>query len=312
MRIFNNTIISKNYKGSAIAIGNFDGMHKGHQKVFNKTKKFAIRNKIKFGVLTFTPLPIMFFNKKIKNYRLISENQKLKLFEKHGVDFVINIKFNKKFSKINAKDFIKKIIYQKINPQSLSVSSNFKFGRKRKGNINLLKKLSYKYDYQLLNIRAFKYNGKIVSSTKIRKCLESGKIYLANKLLSRTWFVDGLVKKGKRLGRKLGYRTCNICIKNYILPKAGIYAVKVLIEDEKKIHDAVAYLGSRPTFGGKEIFLEINIFGIKKNLYKKRLRVYFQKFIRGDQRFKNPAKLIRQMNKDVIFAKKGLKTKLAL
>ena len=312
MRIFNNTIISKNYKGSAIAIGNFDGMHKGHQEVFDKTKKFAIRNKIKFGVLTFTPLPIMFFNKKIKNYRLVSENQKLKLFEKHGVDFVINIKFNKKFSKINAKDFIKKIIYQKINPQSLSVSSNFKFGRKRKGNINLLKKLSYKYDYQLLNIRAFKYNGKIVSSTKIRKCLESGKIYLANKLLSRTWFVDGLVKKGKRLGRKLGYRTCNICIKNYILPKAGIYAVKVLIEDEKKIHDAVAYLGSRPTFGGKEIFLEINIFGIKKNLYKKRLRVYFQKFIRGDQKFENPAKLIRQMNKDVIFAKKGLKTKLAL
>ena len=312
MRIFNNAIISKNYKGSAIAIGNFDGIHKGHQKVFNKTKKFAIRNKIKFGILTFTPLPIMFFNKKIKNYRLISESQKLELFEKHGVDFVINIKFNKKFSKINAKNFIKKIIYQKINPQSLSVSSNFKFGRKRKGNINLLKKLSYKYDYQLLNIRAFKYNGKIVSSTKIRKCLESGKIYLANKLLSRTWFVDGLVKKGKRLGRKLGYRTCNICIKNYILPKAGIYAVKVLIEDEKKIHDAVAYLGSRPTFGGKEIFLEINIFGIKKNLYKKRLRVYFQKFIRGDQKFENPAKLIRQMNKDVIFAKKGLKTKLAL
>ena len=312
MRIFNNTIISKNYKGSAIAIGNFDGIHKGHQKVFDKTKKFAIRNKIKFGVLTFTPLPIMFFNKKIKNYRLISENQKLKLFEKHGVDFVINIKFNKKFSKINAKNFIKKIIYQKINPQSLSVSSNFKFGRKRKGNINLLKKLSYKYDYQLLNIRAFKYNGKIVSSTKIRKCLESGKIYLANKLLSRTWFVDGLVKKGKRLGRKLGYRTCNICIKNYILPKTGIYAAKVLIGDEKKIYGGAAYLGSRPTFGGKEIFLEINIFGIKKNLYKKRLRVYFQKFIRGDQRFKNPAKLIRQMNKDVIFAKKGLKTKLAL
>ena len=312
MRIFNNTIISKNYKGSAIAIGNFDGMHKGHQKVFNKTKKFAIRNKIKFGVLTFTPLPIMFFNKKIKNYRLISENQKLKLFEKHGVDFVINIKFNKKFSKINAKNFIKKIIYQKINPQSLSVSNNFKFGRKRKGNINLLEKLSYKYDYQLLNIRAFKYNGKIVSSTIIRKCLESGKIYLANKLLSRTWFVDGLVKKGKRLGRKLGYRTCNICIKNYILPKAGIYAVKVLIADAKKIYSGVAYLGSRPTFGGKEIFLEINIFGIKKNLYKKRLRVYFQKFIRGDQRFKNPTKLIRQMNKDVIFAKKGLKTKLVL
>ena len=120
------------------------------------------------------------------------------------------------------------------------------------------------------------------------------------------------VKKGKKLGRKLGYRTCNIHIKDYILPKIGIYAVKVLIDDKKKIHKGVAYLGSRPTFQGKAVFLETNIFGIKKNLYKKRLRVYFQKFIRGDQKFENPAKLIRQMNKDVIFAKKGLKTKLVL
>ena len=312
MKIFNNIDIPKKYKGSAIAIGNFDGMHAGHQKVFKKTKKFAKKNKIKFGVLTFTPLPIMFFNKKIKNYRLVSENKKLKLFEKYGVDFIINIKFNKKFSKISAENFIKKIIYEKISPQSLSVSNNFKYGRKRRGNVNLLKKFSYKYNYRLLNIEAFKYNGKIVSSTRIRKCLQSGTIDLANKLLSRTWFIDGLVKKGKRLGRKLGYRTCNISIKNYIFPKMGIYAVKVLIGNKKKIYTGVAYLGSRPTFGGKEIFLEINIFGIKKNLYKKRLSVYFQKFIRGDRKFKNPTKLVKQMNKDVIFVKKGLKTKLVL
>ena len=312
MKIFNSVVIPKEYKGSAVAIGNFDGIHVGHQKVFKKTKKFAKKNKIKFGVLTFTPLPIMFFNKKIKNYRLVSENKKLKLFEKYGVDFIINIKFNKKFSKISAENFIKKIIYEKINPQSLSVSNNFKYGRKRGGNVNLLKKFSRKYNYRLLNIEAFKYNGKIVSSTRIRKCLQSGKISLANKLLSRTWFIDGLVKKGKRLGRKLGYRTCNISIKNYIFPKIGIYVVKVLIGNKKKIYAGVAYLGSSPTFGGKEIFLEINIFGIKKNLYKKRLSVYFQKFIRGDRKFKNPAKLVKQMNKDVIFAKKGLKTKLVI
>ena len=312
MKIFNSTTISKKYKDSAIAIGNFDGVHKGHQKVFQKTKEFAKKNKIKFGVMTFTPLPIMFFNKKIKNYRLVSESKKLKLLEKHGVDFVINIKFNKKFSKISAENFIKKIIFQKIKPRSLSVSNNFKFGRKRKGNVILLKKMGYKYEYRLLNINAFEYNRNIVSSTRIRKCLQSGKIHLANKLLSRTWFIDGLVIKGKKLGRKLGYRTCNISIQNYIYPKAGIYAVKIKIENKKKIYDGVAYLGSRPTFGGKDIFLEINIFGIKKNLYKKRLTVYFQKFIRKDQKFKNPVKLISQMNKDVISAKKGLKTKLVL
>jgi len=312
MKIFKSTVIPKSLKRAAIAIGNFDGIHKGHQKIFKETKKFAKRNKIKFGVLTFTPLPIMFFNKKIKNYRLVSEEQKFKLFEKYGVDFVMNIKFNKKFSKINAENFIKEVIYKRLNATSLSVSNNFKFGSKRKGNINLLKKFSYKYNYLLLNIEPFKFNNKIVSSTRIRRSLQDGKIYLANRLLSRTWFIEGLVKKGKKLGRKLGYRTCNIYINNYVFPKNGIYAVKVLIGKKKKIYGGVAYLGDRPTFGGKKIFLEINIFGIKKNLYKKKLRVYFQKFLRPDQRFKNPAKLISQMNKDVIFAKKGLKTKLVL
>ena len=311
MKIFNNINIPKNYKVSALAIGNFDGVHKGHQRVFKETKKFAKRKRIKFGVLTFTPLPIMFFYKNIKNFRLASESQKIELLKKHQVDFVINVKFTKNFSKINAEDFIKKIIYKKINPQSLSVSNNFKFGRKRKGDVNLLNKFSKKYDYRLLNIRPFKYLGKVVSSTRIRKCLKKGNVDLANKLLSRTWFIDGQVEGGKKIGRKLGYRTCNIKVKNYILPKMGIYAVKISVGDKKKKYGGVAYLGSSPTFGGKEIFLETNIFGIKKSLYKKKIRVYFLKFLRGDRKFKNPAQLIRQMNKDVIFAKKGLKMKLA-
>ncbi len=310
MKIFKNLNIPKNYKRSAVAVGNFDGMHIGHQKVFNITKSFAKKNKIKFGVLTFRPLPVMFFNKKLKNHRLVSENQKFELFKKYGADFVINIKFNKVFSKIIAEKFIKEIIYKKINPKSLSVSSNFKFGRRRKGNINLLKRFCIKYDYKLLNISAFKYLGKVVSSTRIRKCLEKGKINLANKLLSRNWFIDGKVGQGKKLGRKLGYRTCNILIKNYILPKIGIYSVKVLIGSEKKAYNGVAYFGSRPTFGGKKIFLETNIFNFKKNLYKKRLRVYFFKFIRKDKKFINSNQLIRQMSKDVISAKRALKTKL--
>ena len=312
MKIFNSANIPKNYKASALAIGNFDGIHKGHQKVFRETKKFAKRKKVKFGVLTFTPLPTMFFYKNIKNFRLASEDEKINLFKKYQVDFVINIKFNKKFSKIDAKDFVKKTIYEKINPQLLSVSNNFKFGRNRKGDVNLLKKFSDEYDYRLLNIKSFKYSGKIVSSTRIRKCLKKGNIVLANKLLSRTWFIDGQVEKGKKIGRKLGYRTCNIKIKNYILPKMGIYSVKISIGDIEKKYGGVAYLGYRPTFDGKEIFLEINIFGIKKNLYKKKLRVYFLKFLRGDRKFKNPTQLIKQMNKDVIFAKKCLKIKLVL
>ena len=312
MKIFNNFSISKKYKNSSLAIGNFDGVHKGHQKVFSFAKKFAKKNKIKFGILTFSPLPIMFFNKKIKNYRLTLENEKFRLFKKYGVDFIVNIKFNSIFSKISAENFIKKIIYKKINPKFVSVSNNFKFGNKRKGNINLLNKFGKNYDYKLLKINPLKYNKKIISSTKIRKYLERGNVSLANKLLSRTWFIEGAVIKGKGLGRKLGYRTCNIRINKYVLPKVGIYAVRVLIENEKKISQGVAYLGSRPTFSGKKIFLEVYIFGIRKNLYKKKIKVYFLKFVRGDRKFKNSRELVKQMNKDVIFAKKGLKTELVL
>ena len=312
MKVFNNLSVSKIYKNSAIAIGNFDGVHRGHQKVFKEAKKFARKNKIKFGVLTFTPLPVMFFNKKINNFKLTSQEQKFKLFSKYEVDFVINIRFNRKFSKIKAADFIKNIIYEKINPKLIFVSNNFKFGNKRKGNVKLLEKNSKKYEYKLKKIYPNKYKDGIISSTRIRKSLQVGNLNLANKLLSRTWFIDGQVIKGKQLGRKLGYRTCNIQIKNYILPKAGIYAVKVLIENKKRIHNGVAYLGSRPTFGGKKIFLETNIFGINKNLYKKKLSIFFLKFIREDQKFRNSEGLIRQMNKDVIIAKKGLKKKLVL
>ncbi len=312
MKIFNNTKILKNYKNSAIAIGNFDGVHKGHQKVFQQARKIAKKMKIKFGILTFTPLPVMFFNKNIKNYRLASEEQKLRIFKKNKVDFIINITFNKKFSKITAQDFIKKIIYQKIKPKFLAVSKNFKFGVNRQGNVNLLKKFANKYGYDLLNVKSLKYSGKIVSSTKIRKYLKNGHINLANKLLSRTWSIEGQVIKGKKVGRKLGYRTCNIDVKNYILPRVGIYAVKISAKSKTKIYGGVAYLGSRPTFGGRKIFLETNIFGIKKNLYKKKISVYFLKFLRKDQKFKNSRQLISQMNKDVILAKKGLNTKLVL
>ncbi len=140
--------------------------------------------------------------------------------------------------------------------------------------------------------------------------MQKGNIHLANKLLSRFCSITGQVIKGKKIGRKLGYRTCNIRIQNYILPKTGIYAVKVSIQNKKNISNGVAYLGSRPTFKGKEIFLEINIFNFKENLYRKKLKVYFLKFIRRDIKFSSALKLIKQMNKDVILAKKSLKTKL--
>ena len=120
MKIFNNFIISKVYKKSSLAVGNFDGVHKGHQKVF----KYAKKTKLKFGILTFSPLPVMFFNKKIKNYRLASEEEKFRLLKKFNADFVVNIKFNKNFSKINAENFIKNIIFKKIKPKQIIIKKD--------------------------------------------------------------------------------------------------------------------------------------------------------------------------------------------
>jgi len=312
MKIFYSSNIPEKYKRASLAIGNFDGVHRGHQKVFKQAKKNAKKNKSKFGILTFSPLPIMFFNKKIKNYRLVSEEEKFKVFKKYGVDFVINLKFNKSFSKITAENFIKKIIFNKINPKLVFVSDNFKFGNKRKGNVNLLTKFGNRYNYKLLKISPHKYEKKMVSSTRIRKYIQRGNFDLANKLLTRVWSIEGRVIKGRKLGRRLGYRTCNMRIKNYVLPMPGIYAVKVMIGNKKKLTKGIAYLGSRPTFKGKEIFLEINIFNFNGNLYKKKLKVYFLKFIRRDRKFTSAIGLIKQMNKDVILAKKSLKPKLAV
>ena len=312
MKIFNTSKILKKFRGSALAIGNFDGTHKGHQKVFLKAKTLAKQNKTKFGILTFHPLPVMFFNKNLKNYRLVSEEHKNKLLNKNGVNFVIKIKFNKNFSRIKAHDFIKKIIHKNINPKFILVSNNFRFGNKRKGNISLLKKLGKKYNYRLIKVSPYKHQNTIISSSRIRKYLQRGSLDLANKLLSRTWFIEGDVIKGKGRGRKLGYRTCNIKIKNYVLPKFGIYAVRVSIKNQKKLYNGISYIGSRPTFKEKGIILETYILGIKKNLYQKRLKIYFLKFLRKDKKFKNSEKLIDQMNKDLIYAKKELKTKIAL
>ena len=141
MKIFKSTSISNNYKNSVIAVGNFDGIHMGHKKVLKSAYKKAKKMKKKFGLLTFEPVPVMFFNKKISNHRLDTLPQKISNLKKEKLDFVIIQKFNKKFSKLSYKDFIYKILYKKIKCKYLYVSKNFKFGNKREGNISKLKKL---------------------------------------------------------------------------------------------------------------------------------------------------------------------------
>ena len=304
IKIYKNFKINMNDKSSVILIGNFDGLHSGHQKLFKQAQKFKKKLNLKLGVITFDPMPIMFFDKKVKNYRISNFEQKISYFEKFGVDFLINKNFNKKFSKITYHKFIENILYKRLNAKYIFVSNNFRFGYKRQGNVKLLKNYQIKYKYKLINPKPLTKKNKIISSTLIRKLLQNGDLNTANKILKRNWSIEGIVEKGRMMGKKIGFPTCNIDIKNYIIAKLGVYAVKVKIKNIRKSYKGVANLGYRPTFNQKKILLEVNIFNFSGNLYNKKLSVEFLKFIRGEKKFSGVDELKSQIKKDLLIAKK--------
>jgi riboflavin kinase / FMN adenylyltransferase len=301
MKIYKNANLNKRHQNGVIAIGNFDGLHLGHQKVINEAKKKARKNKLPFGVMTFEPVPVMFFNSNIKNHRINSLKQKKLQLKKFKLDFLVIIKFNKKFSSLTAEQFIMKIINNKTKCRYLYVSKNFRFGYKRKGSVQMLKKYEKLYDFKSIITKPFKRNKKIISSTLIRKKIALGKIMEANKLLNREWRVEGKVIKGKKRGRKIGFPTCNLKLYDYVIPLLGVYAVK--INGLKFSKKGIANVGFRPTFNGSNLLLETNIFGINKNLYNKEISVSFRKFIRREKKFKDFEHLKKQIKIDIKKAK---------
>jgi riboflavin kinase/FMN adenylyltransferase len=302
MRIYKNANLNKKHRNGVIAIGNFDGLHLGHLKVIKQAKQKAKKSNIPFGVMTFEPVPVMFFKKKTKDHRINSFQQKKEQLKKLKLDFLIIIKFNKKFSRLTAQQFIERIINKKTKCKYLYVSRNFKFGYKRQGNIKTLKKFEKKFNYKNIITNPYKKNKKTISSSFIRNKIRAGKIEIANKLLNRNWCIEGKVIKGKKRGRKIGFPTCNMRLESYVVPKIGVYAVKVITNDFNK--KAIANIGYRPTFNGHSLLLETNIFGINKNLYNKVIKVSFKKFIRPEKKFKNFEYLKKQIKLDIKQAKK--------
>ena len=210
---------------------------------------------------------------------------------------MIIIKFNKKFSNLSSNKFIEKILYKNLNIKYLFVSKNFKFGKNREGNVEKLKANEKKYNFKTIISEPLKKNRKVISSTMIRKLLLKGKITKANSILGRSWSIEGKVIKGKQRGRKIGFPTCNIKIDSYIKPKLGVYSVEVETNSFKR--KGIANLGYRPTFNGQNLLLEVNIFGIKFNLYKKIIRVKFIKFIRNEKKFRSIIELKEQIKQDI-------------
>jgi len=302
--LYKNFNIKKNHKGSIILIGNFDGVHIGHQKLFRLAQSYKKKYNSKIGVINFDPIPKMFFNQSLKNFRLSNINQKLNLLNGLGVDFIVTKKFDKIFSKTKSINFIKNILHQKLNPRFIFVSNNFRFGNKREGDVKLLIKNQEKYNYKVVKPKPLLVSKKIVSSSLIRSFLEKGFLEKANKLLNRKWSIEGIVQKGRQIGKKIGFPTCNIDIRNYVLAKPGVYAVKVLKKNNSKYLKGIANLGYRPTFNQKKILLEVHLFNFSGNLYNKYLSVEFLKFIRKEKKFKNVNQLRSQIKTDLNIAKK--------
>ena len=305
MKLYKNFDISKNHKRSIILIGNFDGVHSGHQKLFKLANSYKKKFNLSIGVLTFEPMPKMFFSKSIKNFRISNIDQKNIILKNLGVDFVITKKFDKKFSKIKSDFFIKKILSKKLEAKYIFVSDNFRFGNKREGDVHQLIRNEKIYDYKIIKPQPLILSQKVISSTYIRSLLEKGNLKKANKLLGRKWSIEGVVQKGRQQGKKIGFPTCNIDIKDHVIAMPGVYAVRVKRKNSNEVLKAIANLGYRPTFNQRKILLEVHIFNFSGNLYNKHLIVEFIRFIRKEKKFKNVNQLQKQIKLDLVAAKTG-------
>ena len=304
LKLYKDFNVETKHKNSILLIGNFDGVHLGHQKLFKLALGYKKKFKLNIGVVTFEPMPKMFFNQSLKNFRISNLKQKTEHLKSLNVDFIITKKFDKFFSNTKPLDFIKNILYKKLNAKYIFVSNNFRFGKNREGDVNQLIDNEKNYNFKIVEPKPLLIQNKIVSSSSIRKYLENGNLEKANQYLNRNWTIEGYVQKGRQLGKKIGFPTCNIDLGDYVMAKPGVYAVKVLTNKNSNYIKGIANLGYRPTFNLKKLLLEVHLFNFSGNLYNKLLSVQFLKFIRKEKKFKNVDQLRKQIKSDLNIAKK--------
>ncbi|MDC3107590.1 bifunctional riboflavin kinase/FAD synthetase [Paracoccaceae bacterium] len=299
MLIFNSIEnIPKDDYGYSVAIGNFDGMHLGHQSVIDIARK--TRDISSVGVVTFEPHPRQYFQKNQPIFRLMKSETRKRFLKSFEVDALFELPFNYSLANLSPKDFIETVLLEKLNVKNIVVGPDFRFGKNREGSVNLLKSYRKKKKLGLHIANPFMIEGKVVSSSEIRKKLAEGSVIEVTKMLSRYYEIDGLVEKGFQRGRNLGFPTINIGLKNTIVPKHGVYAVfiKILSHNKKRFLKGAASIGSRPTYGDYEPNIEVFIFDFDENLYGEHVSVSLVKFIRPELKFNSEIELISQMKAD--------------
>ena len=287
--------VSKNPK--AVTIGNFDGVHKGHQALINKTKEVSTKNNIESLIFTFNKLPKEIFSPDTVQ-RLYDNKFKESILSSYKIDTLLSIDFNE-IKDYSADFFCEEILIKKLNAQYLIIGENFKFGKDRSGDIERLRKYDNKKAFELMVPELKTYDGVKISSSRIRNLLNQGDIIGARECLGRDYMLSGTVISGEKLGRKLGYPTANIKLE-YNYPLDGVYLTKTVIEEKNYV--GLASLGNKPTFNGSEKLLEVFILDFDEDIYGKYVEVYFLEEIRKQIKFSNEDELIKQMNEDHNYA----------
>ncbi|MCF6199410.1 MAG: bifunctional riboflavin kinase/FAD synthetase [Hyphomicrobiaceae bacterium] len=280
----------------SLAIGNFDGVHKGHQVVLEAAMSVAQKNKICAGVMVFEPHPRVFFQPQRHLFRLTSPKTKLKLFETLGLDMAAVMPFDAAMAGLTAEEFVAKVLVEGFKVRHVVTGFNFFFGKGRTGNPQVLKELGEKYGFGVTTVEVQGEAGDRFSSSRVRELLQEGDPRGAAEMLGYWWRIKGTVSGGAQRGGWLGFPTANITLRNSEEFHHGIYAVRVYIDGE--VHHGAAYLGTRPTFDDGHPVLETFLFDFDRDIYGKEIFIELIEFIREDIRFKDEEELKTNMRKD--------------
>jgi riboflavin kinase / FMN adenylyltransferase len=310
MRLFrHHSEVPVEARGAVVALGNFDGVHLGHQRVIDEAARIAGELGAPLGVLTFEPHPREYFQPDRPAFRLTPFRIKLRQLEAIGVDYIYLLAFDRTMAERSPESFIVEVLGEGIEPVHVVVGYDFVFGRGRSGNAELLGDLGGAAGFAVTAVpAATDPEGVVYSSTEVRERLVAGDPGGAARLLGRPWEIEGRVEPGDRRGRLLGFPTANLGLSDYLQPAIGVYAVKAGIDEGRGTHwrDGVANLGRRPTVGGSRVQLEVHLFDFAGDLYGRHLRAPLIDFIRPERKFEGLDALKAQIAADSAEARQRL------
>lgn len=284
-------------QGSCVTIGNFDGVHLGHQALLRRTREKAAHNGTSSVVITFDPHPMRVIRGKTPPFITLKQ-QKLELLSDQGLDSVVCLEFTRHMAELSPEDFIRHYLVQGLHLRDLVIGHDYAFGKGGKGNYELLKELGREYDFQVERIDPVHQEGKVVSSTRIRTLIQEGRVLEARPLLGRFYQVSGEVVEGKKRGGPiLGVPTANLKLVDELFPKPGVYAVWA--QRGSQLLSGVANVGYNPTFNHQELSVEVHIFDFDEDLYGQSLRVHFVKRLRDEKKFSGVEELLAWIRMDM-------------